>query len=50
MYVKDAIKPGYSGPVTIKIKFKNPLNNWGRVGFKLKTYELVVDPTNKAKP
>jgi hypothetical protein len=47
--VADAIKPGYSGPVTIKIKFKNPENNWGRVGFKLKTYELVVDPTTKAK-
>lgn len=35
--------------MTIKIKFKNPWNNWGRVGFKLKTYELVVDPTTKKK-
>ena len=42
MYIKDAIKPGYHGPVTIKIKFKNPINNWGRVGFKLKTYEVIT--------
>jgi len=55
--VRDAIKPGYCdgsktasgecGPVTIKVKFKNPLNNWGRVGLKIKTYELVEDPTTK---
>lgn len=47
IYIKDAIKPGYSGPVTIKIKFRNPVNNWGKVGFKIKTYE-VATATNAA--
>jgi len=56
--VADAIKPGYCessgtsgtcGPVTLKVKFKNPVNNWGRVGLKLKTYEVVEDPTTKVK-
>jgi hypothetical protein len=27
--------------VTIVIGFKNPVNNWGDIGFKLKTYELI---------
>ena len=49
MYVQDAIKPGVADAVTLTIKLKNPKDNWGRVGFKLKTYELVVDPTTKVK-
>jgi hypothetical protein len=44
--VEDAITPGYTGPVTIKLKFTNPANNWGRIGFKLKTYERAVDPSD----
>ena len=56
MAVADAITPKYCetsgtadacGPVTIKVKLSNPVNNWGRVGFKLKTYELAKDATGK---
>ena len=42
IYITDAIKPGYPGPVVIKIKMRNPTNNWGRVGFKLKTFEVAT--------
>jgi hypothetical protein len=37
----DAIPAGYGGEVVIKGEFKNPVDNWGAVGFKIKTYEIV---------
>jgi hypothetical protein len=42
--IKNAIPKGYGGQVTITIKMKNPDDNWGEVGFKLKTYEVVTVP------
>jgi hypothetical protein len=43
--ITKAIPPDYSGPVKIVIRFVNPEDNWGRVGVKVKTYE--VDGTGK---
>lgn len=37
--IKEAIPVNYSGEVKISIEFKNPADNWGRVGVKIKTYE-----------
>lgn len=32
---------GFSGVVTLKIRFQNPKDNWDDVGFKLRTYEMA---------
>jgi hypothetical protein len=40
--IKNAIPQGYGGPLTITLKMINPSNNWGAIGFKLKTYEEVI--------
>jgi|DEB0MinimDraft_12_1074336.scaffolds.fasta_scaffold02860_2 hypothetical protein len=37
----EVIPANYKGEVTIKIKMINPENNWGTVGFKIKTYEII---------
>jgi hypothetical protein len=37
--ITEAIPSGYIGTVVLSIKLKNPTNNWGSIGFKLKTYE-----------
>jgi hypothetical protein len=39
--IKNAIPYGYDESITIVIGFKNPENNWGDIGFKLSTYEIV---------
>lgn len=40
--------PGYDDIVTIDFKLQNPEDNWGTVGFKIRTFETVatgvVDP------
>lgn len=38
--ILDAIPPGWTKPVTLTIQFRNPNDNWGNIGFKIKTYEL----------
>jgi len=49
--IKNAFPENYGGPVQIKLSFKNPVDNWGTVGFKIRTSERatvsVVDPTTK---
>lgn len=47
--ITDAIPAGYSGVVTINLEFKNPKDNWGTVGFKLKTYEVQKTATTYKK-
>lgn len=44
--IKNAIPYGYDANVTIKIKFTNPKDNWGEIGFKIKTYEIVYGDDN----
>lgn len=39
--ISKAIPYGYDGNVTIYIRFVNPKDNWGEIGFKIKTYEIV---------
>lgn len=39
--IKNAIPYDYDALVTIVIGFKNPVNNWGEIGFKIKTYEVI---------
>ena len=41
--ITNAIPAGYSGKVTIRIKLINPANNWGKIGFKIKTFENAAD-------
>jgi len=38
--IKNAIPKNYDRIVTILINFKNPINNWGDIGFKIKTAEV----------
>lgn len=37
----DTSGDGYSGTVTVRLRLKNPDDNWGAVGFKIRTYEVV---------
>jgi hypothetical protein len=48
--IKTAIPKGYGGPVTIALKMRNPADNWGAIGFKLKTYEEVTTPGENGAP
>lgn len=41
--IKDAIPAGNPGPCRISIGFVNPEDNWGAIGFKIKTYENFPD-------
>ena len=43
--INNAIPKGYGGPVTIVLSMINPTDNWGSIGFKLKTYEEVTVTT-----
>lgn len=43
--IEKAIPFGFDGNITIYIKFKNPKDNWGEIGFKIKTYEIVEGAT-----
>lgn len=38
----DTSGEGFSGTVTVALRFKNPDDNWDDVGFKIKTYELTA--------
>ena len=33
------VDAGFTGKISIKIRFKNPKDNWGIIGFKIKTFE-----------
>lgn len=37
----NVVRAGYDGDITIKINFFNPIDNWGTVGFKIKTFETM---------
>jgi hypothetical protein len=37
----DTSGDGFGGVVTLKMQFKNPIDNWDDVGFKLRTYENI---------
>lgn len=39
--MENAIPYGHDALVTIVIGFNNPENNWGDIGFKIKTYEVI---------
>ena len=39
--IPQAYPGGYSGFVTIHINFINPKDNWGEIGLKIKTYEVI---------
>jgi hypothetical protein len=39
--IEDAIPAGYDKIVSIRIRMRNPPNNWGTVGVTLRTYEIV---------
>lgn len=43
--IENAIKYGFDAQLTIEIKFINPVDNWGEIGFKIKTYEMLDDGT-----
>jgi len=43
--IKDAIPANWQEECTLTISFINPVDNWGNIGFKLKTYE--IDDTKK---
>jgi hypothetical protein len=49
--IKNAFPANYAGPVQIKLSFRNPIDNWGTVGFKIRTTEnaqiTVVDARTK---
>lgn len=49
--ILNAYPENYAGPVQIKLSLRNPIDNWGTVGFKIRTSEnatiTVVDPTTK---
>lgn len=51
--ILNAFPANHSGPVQIKISLKNPDDNWGTVGFKIRTTEkatiTAVDPTTKVE-
>lgn len=36
---------GFDKEVTLMITFENPVDNWGAVGFKIKTYEVTASGT-----
>ena len=37
--IKNAFPANHAGPVQIKLSFRNPIDNWGTVGFKIRTSE-----------
>jgi hypothetical protein len=39
--IEDAFPSGYDKEVQISMKFINPVNNWGKIGILLKTYEVT---------
>ena len=39
--ISNAYTPGWEGEVKIVIKLLNPPTNWGKIGFKIKTFEVV---------
>jgi hypothetical protein len=41
--IKNAIPPKWLGKCKIDIGFVNPEDNWGAIGFKIKTYENFPD-------
>jgi hypothetical protein len=41
--VESGIPANYKGKVTINIKMINPVDNWGEIGIKIKTYEVFSD-------
>jgi hypothetical protein len=41
--IKNAIPYGYDEKVTIEINLWNPADNWGIIGLKIKTFEIVGD-------
>ena len=46
------VDAGFTGNLSIKIKFKNPKDNWGIIGFKIKTFEreeIVASPALNPK-
>lgn len=38
--ISQAIPENWQEECVIKISFNNPKDNWGNIGFKLKTYEI----------
>lgn len=44
--IKNAIPFEYDGKITINIEFINPIDNWGEIGFKIKTYEVLNQDTD----
>jgi hypothetical protein len=38
-----AIPPNYLGDVKVTFNLVNPKDNWGTIGFKIKTYEVIGD-------
>ena len=41
--IKKAIPYGYDDKVTIEINLWNPIDNWGIIGLKIKTFEIIGD-------
>jgi len=41
--ITDAIPKGWEKVVRIKMKFRNPVDNWGMLGFKIRTYENITN-------
>jgi len=39
----NAIPKNYYGKVSISFKLVNPKDNWGTIGFKIKTFEVIGD-------
>lgn len=35
----NAVKAGYSGKIQFKVQLRNPVDNWGTIGIKIKTFE-----------
>jgi len=49
--IKNAFPANFAGSVQIKLSLRNPIDNWGTVGFKIRTSEnaeiSVIDATTQ---
>ena len=43
--INGSIPAGYFGNITVNLKMTNPSDNWGQLGYKIKTFETYQNQT-----
>jgi hypothetical protein len=43
--INGSIPAGYFGNITVNLKMINPSDNWGQLGYKIKTFETYQNQT-----